>query len=257
MVRCTLLFLTGLSLSLHSFAELTNNPLIGAGIEVQPAYDGSRNEIAYPVPLVRYFGQHWFIRDTQEILEGGLRQELLPGLFIGAQLAYEPGRLTYQSNLLQRNQIPGIAPSASLGGHIEWDTQVGPMPINLLLRDRQRVGPVNGTLIDARLSAGILDYHHLGLALYSQSTWANQTYNQGFYGVNTVIANQTGLSSYTPGSGLLFNSLGLMGGFSFNSHWALFGSIENRRMTSLVTQSPLVDAGSVRYINLSLIYQYP
>ncbi len=257
MIRLVVLFFILLSISMYSFAELTNNPLIGGGIEVQPAYDGSRNEVAYPVPLIRYFGQHWFIRDTQEILEGGLRQELLPGLFIGAQLAYEPGRLTYQSNLLQQHQIPGIAPSASVGGHIEWDTQWGPMPINLLLRDRQRMGPVSGTLIDARLTAGILDYHHLGLALYSQSTWANHTYNQDFYGVNTPLANQSGLSNYTPGSGLLFNSFGLMGGYSFNSHWALFSSVENRRMTSLVTQSPLVDAGSVRYINLSLIYQYP
>ncbi|KRH78349.1 MltA-interacting protein precursor [Ferrovum sp. JA12] len=238
-------------------AELTNNPLLGAGVEIQPAYDGSRNDIAYPVPLIRYLGQRWFIRDTQDILEGGFRYALLPGLYLGGQLAYEPGRLTYQSNLLQRYQIPGIAPSLSWGAHLEWDTHLGPAPINILLRDRQRTDRINGNLFDARISVGILDYHHLGLALFTQNTWANQTYNRGFYGVSSLSANQTGLTPYQPGSGLVFNTLGIMGGYSFNSHWGVFGSLEHRRFSALVKDSPIVDAGSARYINLSLIYQFP
>lgn len=251
-IACALMFMVTRSVE----AELTNNPLIGAGIEIQPAYDGSRHQTSEPVPIIRYFGHTAFIRDTQGILEGGLRYSLLPGLFVGGQLAYEPGRFTYQSSLLEQNHLPGIANSVSWGAHLEWDTQLGPAPINLLLRDRQRTDSINGNLVDVRLNIGILDYHHLGLALFTQSTWANRTYNTHFYGLSAAQSVQTGLAYYHPGAGVIFNTYGLMGGYELNSHWALFGSIEDRRYSALVNESPLVDASSARYINMSLIYQF-
>ncbi|HYQ95286.1 MAG TPA: MipA/OmpV family protein, partial [Burkholderiales bacterium] len=73
---------------------------IGAGVRTRPAYDGSASQRTDLIPTVRYYGKPWFARTTQGILEGGARMELAQGLNLGAQLAYEGGRLASESDFL-------------------------------------------------------------------------------------------------------------------------------------------------------------
>src|SRR6266853_2084833 len=112
---------------------------IGAGVRTRPAYDGSAAQRTDPIPTVRYYGQPWFVRTTQGILEGGARMELARGLNVGAQLAYEGGRLASESDFLRSNNVPDINPGASFGLHIEWDQKLGAIPVTLLARGRHLV----------------------------------------------------------------------------------------------------------------------
>ncbi|HYX66159.1 MAG TPA: hypothetical protein VE935_18220, partial [Burkholderiales bacterium] len=47
--------------------------LVGAGVRTRPKVDGFSDRTTELVPVLRYFGQPWFVRTTQGILEGGLR----------------------------------------------------------------------------------------------------------------------------------------------------------------------------------------
>src|SRR5713226_2642442 len=98
----------GLIVPLVAFAELSNDPLLGPGLRSRPAYDGSASQRAELVPVVRYFGQPWFARSTQGVLEGGVRMELAPGLHAGAQLAYEPGRKASESDFLRNHSLSDV-----------------------------------------------------------------------------------------------------------------------------------------------------
>src|SRR5437867_1165663 len=93
--------------------------LIGVSVRSQPAYDGSISQDVRPIPVLRYYGQHWFARTSQGMLEGGVRRSVRPGLAIGAQVAYEPGRRATDSAFLGANHVSDVAPWASIGAHIE------------------------------------------------------------------------------------------------------------------------------------------
>ena len=122
----------GLMMPMLAFAELSNDTILGPGLRWQPAYDGSASQRVELVPVVRYLGKPWFVRSTQGVLEGGVRMELAPGLHIGAQLAYESGRETSESDFLNNHHVSDINPGASIGAQLEWDLKIGPMPITLL-----------------------------------------------------------------------------------------------------------------------------
>src|SRR5262245_19079132 len=102
--------------------------LLGLGIRSRPDYDGAHKQELEPIPVIRYYGSTLFARTTQGILEGGARYELTRGLVAGAQLAYEAG-----------NDRTDVDPGASIGVHLEWDTRVGPAPVNLLGRLRHHL----------------------------------------------------------------------------------------------------------------------
>src|SRR5215212_4659572 len=65
--------------------------LLGAYVRTRPDFDGSKDRTVDIVPMVRYYGDRWFARTTQGILEGGARWTLRPDLELGAQVAYEQG----------------------------------------------------------------------------------------------------------------------------------------------------------------------
>lgn len=161
------------SAPLPAFAELTNDGLLGPGVRSRPAYDGSDSQRFELVPVLRYFGQPWFARSTQGVLEGGARAELAPGLHAGAQIAYEPGRRTRESDFLENRGAFDIDRGASIGAHLEWDRKFGPVPITLLARARQHADSDRGAQADLRLSVGVFRSGRVAAGLFTQATWAN------------------------------------------------------------------------------------
>jgi len=142
-------------LPLLAAAETNSYPSIGPGVRSRPAYDGSKDRQTEFIPAVRYFGQTWFVRSTEGVLEGGARLQLMPGLVGGAQLAYEAGRQSNESGFLESHDFPDIKRGASVGLHMEWDQQFGPMPVTLLGRWRHNVDSDLGDQVDLRLTLGV------------------------------------------------------------------------------------------------------
>ena len=228
--------------------------LIGAGVRTRPAYDGSAAQRTDLIPTVRYYGGPWFVRTTQGIFEGGARTELARGLNVGAQLAYEGGRLASESDFLRNNNVPDINPGASVGLHVEWDQKLGAMPVTLLARGRHFVDKDRGAQGDLRLTAGVYGGGAITAGVFIQGTWTDSKSNQSFYGI--APAQGTGLPAYSAGRGPLFSTGGLLWGVDLGREWVLVGNLEARRLHGDAARSPLAERGSNHYASASLAYRF-
>jgi outer membrane scaffolding protein for murein synthesis (MipA/OmpV family) len=229
---------------------------IGAGVRTRPAYDGSAAQRTDAIPTVRYYAGPWFARTTQGNLEGGARLELSRGLHLGAQLAYEGGRIASESAFLASRNVPDIKPGASAGVHVEWDQLIGPIPVTLLARGRRFVDGERGAQGDLRLTAGVFGGGALTAAVFVQGTWANAKSNQSFYGITPGESASTGLAEYSPGSGPLYTSGGLLWGIDLSREWIAVGNLEVRRLRGDAARSPLAERTSNHTASASVAYRF-
>jgi outer membrane scaffolding protein for murein synthesis (MipA/OmpV family) len=246
----------GFMAPLPAYAELTNDNLIGPGVRSKPAYDGSDSQRGELVPVIRYFGEPWFARSTQGVLEGGARMTLAPGLYLGAQIAYEPGRRSSESGFLESRGVADIDRGASIGAHLEWDYKIGPAPITVLARVRQHTESDRGAQADLRLSVGIFRSGPFGAGLFTQATWANADSTRSLYGVTPQQSAATGFRAYQPGSGLLFSSLGLLWSYDLTGKWVVVGSLEARHLNGDARRSPLVERSTNHYLSAGVAYRF-
>ena len=160
----------------------------------------------YWAPLV-------FARSTRGPLEGGFHVEVLPGMDAGVQLAYEQGRTTSESTFLSAHDLPNIGRGGSYGAHLEWNGKLGPAPINSILRYRQNLKAGQGLQADLRLTAGVFQARGFSAGVVGEATWADARSNRTMYGITASQAAISGLPAFSPGSGLLSGSLGLIWSF--------------------------------------------
>ena len=203
--------------------------LLGAGLRSRPTFDGSAERTVDLIPMVRYFGKTWFARTTQDMLEGGARWNMGPGLDVGAQLAYEPGPRDHD-------------PDASVGVHVELDRNIGIVPVNGLLRLRQHLKGDRGVELDARANVGVYRGHGFIAGLYAQATWASEKHFESYYDVHE--------------SGLLTTRFGAFGAYDLTPRWVLFASIDQRRLSDEAMKSPIVQRRSGVYASASLAYRF-
>jgi len=216
--------------------------IIGAAIRSRPAYDGSSSQVTDLVPQLRYYGKLWFARTTQGILEGGIRNELAPQFWAGAQIAYEPGRKKSEAPLLETLGEPDIKPGASVGLHVEWDRRFGQMPVNFLVRARQHFDADLGGQADLRVNLGVFQRWGLEGAVFGQATWGTQNAVQSRYG--------------SANSGLLFVSAGLLAGYDVTPHWLIVGSFELRKVYDDAADSVIAERTTNRYVSAGLAYRF-
>lgn len=219
----------GLILSLGAQAQDT---LLGAGVRSRPDYDGSREQQTDFVPVIRYYGRPWFARTTQGVLEAGLRTELDRDFWAGAQLAYEA-----------EFEPAGEGAGLSAGLHLEWDRQVGRVPLNFLLRARQHLDSSLGGQADLRVTAGVLSRGGLLAGVFGQATWGSEN----------AVASRYG----APDSGLLFTSFGLLASYELGPRWVLVGGVELRQLYDAARESALAQKTSNYYATAGIAYRFP
>jgi outer membrane scaffolding protein for murein synthesis (MipA/OmpV family) len=214
-------------------AALAQDPgtLLGLGVRSRPEYDGASKQELEPIPVVRWYGQTFFARTTQGILEGGARFEVARGLVAGAQLAYEGG-----------NDRTGVDPGASLGAHLEWDTKAGPVPLYFLGRVRRHLDGDLGTQADLRATAGIFGASGLIAGIFVQATWATDEWVRSYY---------------TTGSGgLLFTTAGVEAACDLTPRWVLVGSVSLRRLHGDAASSPITEDKTNYYASAGIAYRF-
>ena len=228
--------------------------IIGAAIRSRPAYDGSSSQVTDFIPQLRYYGSLWFARTTQGILEGGIRNELAPEFWAGAQIAYEAGRKKSEAPFLETLGEPDIKTSASVGLHVEWDEKLGPAPVTLLARGRHFVDRDRGAQADLRFTAIVFGGGAISAAVFIQGTWADSKSNQSLYGI--APAQSTSLPAYSAGSGPLFATGGLLWGIDLGREWIVVGNLEARRLHGDAARSPLAEHRSNHTASASLAYRF-
>lgn len=232
------------------------SPLIGAGVWARPAYVGSDDSVIAAIPLLRYYGTPWFARTTQGMLEGGTRAELLDGLVVGTQLAYEGGRDSKESDFLKSHHVATLAVSASYGVHAEWDGKLGRAPINVLVRYRKEIKSERGAQTDLRATVGVYGADKLKVGLFAQATWANDKSNKAYYGVAAAQTASTGLTVFTAAAGIANTAIGMLWSYDLDAHWLLQGSLEQRQLPSKLRLSPLTQTRNNSYGSVGVAYRF-
>lgn len=251
----TLVLAIAVGVPLIAVAELNNDTLIGPGVRSRPAYEGAAAQYTELVPVVRYFGNLWFVRSTQGPFEAGVRTELAPDLHVGAQLAFEAWRRGRDADFLQSHGVEDIGAGASVGVQLEWDHKFGLMPVTALTRLRKHTEAGRGAQADLRLSAGIFQGGPVSLGLVAQGLWADASSVGSLYGIDAAQAASSGLPEYVPAAGWGATGAGLLWSVDLGAHWALLGSFESRRLRGDAAQSPLVQRTSGRYLIAGVVYR--
>jgi outer membrane scaffolding protein for murein synthesis (MipA/OmpV family) len=204
---------------------------LGAAVRSYPEYTGSADQQLMLIPLVRYYGPILFARTTQGVLEGGARAELVKGLAAGVQIAYE-----------EENDRTGLDPSASYGVHMEWDTNIGRVPVNLLARARFDFDSDNGSQTDLRASVGVYGSGRLGVGMFGQATWGNSDWFRAYYGAD--------------GSGLVYTALGIEGQYELGRHWLLIASAHARFLQGDASSSPITEERTNYFASAGVAYRF-
>lgn len=237
-------------------AELSDDAWVGPGMRSQPAYDGSSTQRLQFVPVVRYLGDPWFLRSTQDVLETGVRMELAPGLHLGAQVAYEPGRKAQESPFLASHHVPDVDRGASFGGQCEWDHQFGRVPVTVITRLRQHADLARGLQADVRVSAGILRRGRVGAGVYVESIWASARSVDRFYGITPSLSPLTGLPTFVGSAGWLTGVYGIGARLDLSREWVVVAAAESHQLLGAATRSPLVERADNNYFTVGFAYRF-
>lgn len=211
------------------FSAFPEDTLLGAALRTRPEFLGSDRQVADVIPVIRYYGEPWFARTTQDMLEGGVQWKTSKLLAAGAQLAYEPG---------PRDRDPG----ASAGIHLELDTTLGRAPLNGLVRLRWHADDDRGKEADVRLTLGLYEASGLRAGLFGQATWSDGDNMAAYYGVRHA--------------GLKFASFGVLGGYDIAPRWVVVASAEVRRLGSDPAGSAIVEDRTGYYVSAGVAYRF-
>ncbi len=233
---------------LFARAELSYDPMLGPGVRSRPAYDGSDAQLYQFVPVIRFFGDPWFVRSTQDVLEGGVRRALAPGLLAGLQLAYEPGRKTIESPFLRAHQLPDVDRGTSVGSHLEWDGRINGAPVSVLARLRQHTDPHRGMQSDLRLNLGLFRRGPFALGASAECTWASAASTRAFYNISAQESVATGLPAYSTAGGWLSSSYSLGWRLELGKRWLALGGVDWRHLLGGASASPLAERASNHYV---------
>ncbi|MGE5638635.1 MAG: MipA/OmpV family protein [Clostridia bacterium] len=239
-------FLLVLAVAVPAAAESQYPNIAGAGIRSRPAYDGSKSQRLDVVPILDWSRNALFARTVQGVLEAGARVEAGGGWKLGGQLAYEEGRKASESRFLRDNGFGDVNPGISYGAHAEWEGKLGPAPAVLVARWRQQANSDRGAQADLRGTVGVYEKGALGVALFAQSTWATRKSTRTYYGA----------PGFDPSGGLLFVAGGVLASYDLGPRWALFGSLEARRLQGDAARSPLAETRSNAIAVAGLGYRF-
>src|SRR5258706_10089092 len=258
-MRKLLLLISSIAACLSSptFAQSTDDErYIGVGARVRPAYEGADSNRGDVIPYLRLYGEHFFARTTQGILEGGWRTQSFGGVVFGAQLAYEEGRIADESAFLSEHHLEDLDPSASLGLHAEGDWKLGPVPLNALLRYRRDIDSDKGAQGDFRMTAGVLDWNRARAALFGQGPCGDGKSTQRYFGITPQQAAASGLSAYGAGAGTRSFQLGLLGDVDVAKHWVGLSGITYQQLQDDASGSPIVQDRNNWYANAGIAYRF-
>ena len=229
---------------------------VGLGARVRPAYEGADSRRGDAIPYLRLYGEHWFARTTQGMLEGGVRSNPVGRVVFGAQLAYEEGRVAEESAFLQAHNFEDIDAAASFGVHAESDWKIGRMPLNALARFRLNSDSDRGSEVDLRLTAGIFSRWGVKAGVFGQLTWSDEEATQNYFGVTPQQSIRTGLPVYSAGSGLRNVQLGVLWTLDLSKHWLMLGGLNVRRLEGDARNSPIVQEETNWFLNGGRAYRF-
>ena len=139
---------------------------------------------------------------------------------------------------------------------MELSYSIGPMPFWILARYRQNTNANFGAQEDLRITTGIYGGRRLQAGIFGQATWADKNSMERYYGITAQESATTGLATFTPPPGRLYNSGGILWKYDLTRVWKILGSAEVHYLQAAALDSPLVSTNVNYYASVGLVYQF-
>ncbi len=243
---------------------------IGFGIGSFPEYEGSDSYATTGLPLIEirkpglFFVKGASINTNDGLASAGLtlfhfsyseeshrRMQLVMGPLIRAY----GGRDESDNDVL--NGLGDIDRSVGVGGFIELSA--GAWLANLSVSPRNVGNDTEGTLatFDIGYTTSIINLLKLTTGL--STSWADDDYMQGYFGVTDAQAIRSELSRFNITSGFKDVGIQMKASYAMSPRWSFEGQVGYWRLLNDATDSPIVkEVGSANQIRglIGLSYQF-
>ncbi len=240
---------------------------LGVAAGAFPDYEGSENYEAIALPFVEIqqpdflflkggsvnpndgFGSlGWNALKIKYSVDG----EQKAGLSLGPIIRFNHGRDENDNSRL--NGLGDIDDSIGLGGFMEAKAGNWLAKINAISQDTGVTG--DGFLVDFRSSytAQISDRFSITPEVYT--SWGDDEYTQGFYGVNTAQAERSRFNRFDAKSGFKNMGIALGTNYALSESILISGQIGYQRLLGDIADSPISDSNDQYRALLGVAYKF-
>ncbi|MFV1998421.1 MAG: MipA/OmpV family protein [Acidiferrobacterales bacterium] len=219
---------------------------VGLGVLAKPDYEGSDDNETIAVPFGMY---HWASGRYVELGGSGgnenagrlslnlITRDSSEVWTFGPLLQYRLKRDDDVENR-QVERMQEVDAATELGVFVGFET--GPWSADLSF-----AGDVSdehdGYLVYLKGGYKLMQTSKILVALGVETSWADSSYMETYFGVDNNNVGNSGLPFYKPDSGFKDIGLSLTGVYSFNKTWSLAGVASYTRMLNDAEDSPLVE----------------
>jgi len=243
---------------------------VGVGISALPDYEGSNDNSAAAFPLIdieqpgTFFVKGASINTNDGLTSAGITllhitysdepnntTQLLIGPFIRAN----SGRDKDDNEIL--NGLGDIDASAGVGAFMMLSS--GSLRFNLAAAPQDAGDNNDGLLVtfDAAYTSSVSNQLTLSSGL--STSWADDDYMQGYFGVTNTQAASTGLAQFDGKAGFKDIGINFRATYTLSKHWVIDGQMGYWRLLNDAADSPIVDKeGSANQVRglVGLSYQF-
>jgi outer membrane protein len=225
---------------LHGYLDL--------GAAAVPDYEGSQDYMPAPVIAGKLGYDEFYVEVQGPKLRANVMPKVLPfGFDFGPSLAYRFGRDDVENNQVDR--LRKIDGSVAAGGFAKVYTGGLLQEGDELAFEVEGLAGVgdkrDGTTIHFGPSYGFSPVESLHLGVHVSATWANDRYNETYFGIDASNAARSGLAEYEAQGGIKDVGLSLDATYMWTANWGITGSIGVTQLVGDAADSPIVDdAGS-------------
>ena len=219
---------------------------VGVGGGYVPRYEGSSEHAMGAVPVVSYQRGGFSASAT------GVRYNFTAGdaFRIGPRVSFRGGRREDQSDHLLG--LGDISCGVGLGVFARWRLA----PVLLQADVTHGVGGPKGTLIALGVSHGVNFSLANQLVLGASFEWADTSYMQKFFGVDTTQSAASGLPAYSASAGVKNYGANLTWAHAFSPEWFWLLGVNVKQLAGDAADSPVVQQQTIYGVISGLAYRF-
>lgn len=222
---------------------------VGAGAGVMTSEYRGTDAKAYPVPIINYEGERFYIRGltgglklyTDGVHELSVNARYLPQFFDASE-----SRSQAMKKLDDRNSTMMLGATYRLHtqdfGGIQLDASADVLDKN------------DGFMVDAGYYYPIV-FNRLSLVPSAGGIWTSSDYNDYYYGVSSRESSKSGLKRYKADSGIS-PYLGLKAQMEIAESWDIFVNTKAVFLSEEITDSPMVNKDVQYSIGTGITYGF-
>jgi outer membrane protein len=205
------------------------NVALGAGILVEPKFEGADDVEIQPVPWVSAdFGPYVSV-DTEGLTINAWDNE---GLSVKGRLGYEFGRDSSDDRHLHGLGDIGFGGVVGLDLAYDWD------PVEFKVEMDKIVGGSDGLTVEAGVAYN-LDFDQFMFSFGPSVTWADSNYMESYFGVTDRQSRKSGLRDFDADAGIKRVDLEISGMYMIDENWLVHAEVGFGFLVGDAADSPI------------------